>query len=72
MREAFRGRGIGRALLSQVARIARQEGCYGIRWEVLSWNESAIKFYKSLGGEFFDEWRQVLLQADALNRLADG
>ena len=72
VREAFRGRGIGRALLSQVARIARQEGCYGIRWEVLSWNESAIKFYKSLGGEFFDEWRQVLLQADALNRLADG
>jgi GNAT superfamily N-acetyltransferase len=72
VREAFRGRGIGRALLSEVARIARQEGSFGIRWEVLSWNESAIKFYKSLGGEFFDEWRQVLLQADALNRLAGG
>src|SRR5208337_1620624 len=72
VREAFRGRGIGRALLSQLARIARQEGSYGIRWEVLGWNESAIRFYKSLGGEFFDEWRQVLLQADALNRLADG
>ena len=72
VREAFRGRGIGRALLSQVARIARQEGCYGIRWEVLGWNEAAIKFYKSLGGEFLDEWKQVLLQTDALNRLADG
>jgi GNAT superfamily N-acetyltransferase len=72
VREAFRGRGIGRALLCQVARIARQEGSYGMRWEVLDWNESAIKFYKSLGGEFFDEWRQVLLVADALNRLADG
>ena len=72
VREAFRGRGIGRALLCQVARIARQEGSYGIRWEVLGWNESAIKFYKSLGGQFFDEWRQVLLEADALNRLADG
>lgn len=71
VREAFRGRGIGRALLCQVARIARQESCYGIRWEVLSWNEPAIKFYRSLGGEFFDEWKQVLLQADALNRLAD-
>jgi GNAT superfamily N-acetyltransferase len=71
VREAFRGRGIGRALLSEVARIARQEGSYGVRWEVLSWNESAIKFYKSLGGKFFDEWRQVLLEADALNRLAD-
>ena len=72
VRETFRGRGIGRALLSHLARIARQEGSYGIRWEVFGWNESAIKFYKSLGGEFFDEWRQVLLQADALNRLADG
>ena len=72
VREAFRGRGIGRAILSEVARIARQEGSYGIRWEVLGWNESAIRFYKSLGGEFFDEWRQVLLQGDALHRLADG
>jgi GNAT superfamily N-acetyltransferase len=72
VQEAFRGRGIGTALLCQVARIARQEGSYGMRWEVLDWNESAIKFYKSLGGKFFDEWRQVLLDADALNRLADG
>jgi GNAT superfamily N-acetyltransferase len=72
VREGFRGRGIGRAILSEVARMARQEGSYGIRWEVLGWNESAIRFYKSLGGEFFDEWRQVLLEADALNRLADG
>ena len=72
VREAFRGRGIGRALLGQVARIARQEGSYGIRLEVLGWNESAIKFYKSLGGQFFDEWKQVVLEADALSRLADG
>ena len=72
VREAFRGRGIGRALLCRVARIARQEGSYGMRWEVLDWNESAIKFHKSLGGAFFDEWRQVRLEADALNRLADG
>ncbi|HYL85343.1 MAG TPA: GNAT family N-acetyltransferase [Candidatus Angelobacter sp.] len=70
VQETFRGRGIGRELLSQVARIARQEGAYGIRWEVLDWNESAIQFYKSLGAEFVDEWRQVLLKADALNRLA--
>ena len=72
VQETFRNRGVGRALLSQVARIARQEDSYGIRWEVLGWNESAIKFYKSLGCEFFDEWKQVLLEADALNRLADG
>ena len=72
VREAFRGRGIGRALLSEVARVARQEGSVGIRWEVLDWNESAIKFYKSLGAEFLDDWRQVFLEADAMNRLAGG
>ena len=72
VREAFRGRGVGRALLSEVARIARQEGCHGMRWEVLGWNEPAIRFYKSLGGQFFDEWRQVLLEGEALRRLADG
>ena len=70
VQEAFRGRGIGKALLAEVARIARKEGCFAIRWEVLGWNEPAINFYKSLGGEFFDEWKQVLLQGDALNRLA--
>ena len=72
VREAFRGRGIGRALLSEVARVARQEDAVGIRWEVLDWNEPAIEFYKSLGGEFMDDWRQVVLEADAMNRLADG
>ena len=72
VREAFRGRGIGRALLAEVARVARQEGSVGIRWEVLDWNESAIKFYNSLGGEFLDDWRQVFLAADAMNRLAGG
>ena len=72
VREAFRGRGIGRALLSAIARLAREEGCYGIRWEVMDWNEPAIKFYRSLGCEFFDEWRQVVLQAEGLHRLADG
>jgi GNAT superfamily N-acetyltransferase len=72
VRESFRGHGIGKALLSYVARIAQQEGRYAIRWEVLDWNKSAIEFYKSLGARFVDEWRQVLLEADALNRLANG
>jgi hypothetical protein len=43
-----------------------------MRWEVLAWNELAIRFYRSLGGKFFDESKQVLLEADAVNRLADG
>jgi GNAT superfamily N-acetyltransferase len=69
VRAQFRGRGIGRALLASVAGIARQENCYGIHWEVLDWNETAIEFYKSLGVEFRDRWRPVLLTGAALHRL---
>jgi GNAT superfamily N-acetyltransferase len=70
VREAFRGRGIGTALLAAVARIAVEEHCYGIHWEVLDWNEKAIGLYKALGAEFRDQWRPVLLTGEALMRLA--
>jgi ribosomal protein S18 acetylase RimI-like enzyme len=70
VRERFRGLGIGRALLAEVARIAVNEQCYGIHWEVLDWNEKAIALYKALGAEFRDRWRPVLLTGEALQRLA--
>jgi len=70
VREAYRGHGIGKALLAQVARIAVDEHCYGIHWEVLDWNEPAIEFYKSLGAEFRDRWRPVLLTDEPLHQLA--
>ena len=71
VRETFRGRGIGTALLAAVARIAVQGRCYGVHWEVLDWNEKAIGLYKSLGAEFRDRWRAVLLTDDALGELAE-
>jgi GNAT superfamily N-acetyltransferase len=71
VREQFRGRGIGKALLASVARIAVQENCYGVHWEVLGWNEKAIQLYQSLGAEFRDQWRPVFLTDDALRRLAE-
>ena len=70
VREAFRDRGFGKALLARVAHIAVEEGCYGIHWEVLHWNEKAIKLYQALGAEFRDRWRPVLLYGEALERLA--
>lgn len=70
VREAFRGRGIGKALLAAVARIAVDEKCYGIHWEVLDWNKSAIEFYKTLGAKFRDQWRPVLLTGEPLHQLA--
>lgn len=71
VREAFRGLGIGTGLLATVARIAVEENCYGIHWEVLDWNEKAIEMYKALGSEFRDRWRPVLLYGEGLRRLAE-
>jgi GNAT superfamily N-acetyltransferase len=70
VRSPFRHRGIGKTLLARVACIARDEGRYGVRWEVLGWNQPAIDLYQSLGAEFLDEWRSALLQGEALRRLA--
>ena len=71
VRERFRGRGIGTALLAAVARIAVEGKCYGIHWEVVDWNQRAIELYKALGAEFRDRWRPVMLSGDALRRLAE-
>jgi GNAT superfamily N-acetyltransferase len=68
---AFRGKGLGKALLERLAQIAVEQGCTRMKWEVLDWNEPAIEFYRSLGAEFQDEWRNVRLSGDALKRLAN-
>jgi GNAT superfamily N-acetyltransferase len=70
VRERFRGRGIGKALLAEVARIAVAETCYAVHWSVLNWNQRAIDFYKSIAAEFHDQWRGVLLSGEALRELA--
>jgi GNAT superfamily N-acetyltransferase len=71
VRPAFRGKGIGKALLAYVARIARAEHCFGIRWEVLDWNQPAIDFYQKLGATFLDQWKLVVLTDEALARTAE-
>jgi GNAT superfamily N-acetyltransferase len=71
VREAFRRRGVGKALLAAVARVAIDEHSYGIHWEVLDWNEKAIELYKQMGATFRDQWRPVLLTDEALRRLAE-
>jgi GNAT superfamily N-acetyltransferase len=70
VRPQFRGLGIGKALLAHVAHLAREEQCFGLRWQVLNWNQGAIDFYKSIGATFLDDWRSVLLTNEPLDQLA--
>ena len=65
-----RDKGVGRALLRYLARLAKEKNCYRIEWAVLNWNESAIRFYKRLGAVPMDEWQVYRLSGDELNRLA--
>jgi GNAT superfamily N-acetyltransferase len=66
----LRGLGIGKALLERVAAIAVEEGCLRLQWEVLDWNTPAIEFYRAMGAEFMDTWRNVRVSGEALRRLA--
>jgi GNAT superfamily N-acetyltransferase len=68
----FRGLGIGKALLKQVAAIAVEKDCRRLQWEVLDWNTPAIDFYRAMGAEFLDEWRNVRVSGEALLQLAQG
>jgi GNAT superfamily N-acetyltransferase len=68
----FRGKGIGKALLAAVARLAVDEGCFGLRWEVLDWNRPAIEFYEKLGATFLNERKAVAFDGEALRRVASG
>jgi GNAT superfamily N-acetyltransferase len=66
----FRGLGIGKALLKRVAAIAVEKDCPRLGWEVLDWNTPAIDFYRAMGAEFLDAWRNVRVTGEALKRLA--
>ena len=71
VRPEFRGRGVGRALLKEVARVAAARNCGRLEWSVLDWNEPAIRFYESLGAKPMSEWTVYRMTADAIAKLAD-
>lgn len=70
VRPAFRGRGIGKALLARLARQCEISGWPRMEWVVLDWNQPAIDFYRSLGAELAQDWRLCRLDGEALARLA--
>ena len=70
VRAQFRKKGIGKALLRQMAQVAREHKCHGMRWEVLNWNTPAVEFYRSLGANLQTEWFPVLVIGPAFEKLA--
>jgi GNAT superfamily N-acetyltransferase len=67
-----RGKGVGSALLQQLASIAVGRGCGRLEWGALDWNTPSIQFYKNLGAEPLQEWTKYRLTGVALKRLAFG
>jgi len=66
----MRGRGYGKALLARLASIAKTRNCGRLEWAVLNWNESAIRFYESLGARPMSEWTVYRVTGEALDKLA--
>jgi len=66
-----RGKGIGKALLARLAKIALERGYGRLQWEVLDWNAPSIEFYRRLGAVPLEEWTGYRLSDDALVRLAE-
>lgn len=65
-----RGKGHGKALLIELAKLAVERDCARVEWSVLNWNSPSIDFYKSLGAVPMDEWSVYRLTDDALAKLA--
>jgi GNAT superfamily N-acetyltransferase len=65
---AQRGKGIGKALLIHLAKIAKERACGRLEWSVLDWNKPAIDFYKSLGAVPLEDWTQFRLTGEALEK----
>jgi len=70
VRPAFRGKGIGKALLKRLAGIAIERDCGRFEWAVLDWNAPARDFYVSLGAEPLPQWDIFRVTGEALARLA--
>src|SRR5437868_6352364 len=70
VRPAARGKGYGRALLVELAKIAQERGCGRMEWAVLDWNDPAIQFYRKLGAKPMEEWTVFRLTRKGIGELA--
>jgi GNAT superfamily N-acetyltransferase len=72
VKPAYRGRGHGKALIRELARIAVARGCGRLEWCCLDWNQPSIDFYLSLGALPMDEWTTYRLSGEGLTSFAEG
>ena len=70
VRPAYRGRGIGKALMARLAQRCLDDGLARFEWSVLDWNTPSIAFYKSIGAQVMDEWKICRLSGPALESFA--
>ena len=66
----FRGKGYGKKLLAELAKIAEEKGCGRMEWSVLDWNTPSIEFYKSLGARPMNEWTVYRMTENEIRELA--
>jgi GNAT superfamily N-acetyltransferase len=70
VKQSHRGKGYGKALLVEVARVAVERKCGRFEWSVLDWNENAIRFYQGMGADVMPDWRVCRVTGDALHAMA--
>lgn len=71
VRPEFRGNGIGKQLLIELANIARLRECARMEWAVLDWNMPAIQFYESIGAKPMSDWTTFRLEESEIKTLAE-
>lgn len=70
VKKEYRGKGYGKALLKELARIAVSQGCGRLEWSCLDWNQPSIDFYLSLGATPMNEWTQYRLAGETLEKFS--
>lgn len=71
VKPAYRGRGHGKGLIRELARIAVARGCGRMEWCCLDWNQPSIDFYRSIGAKSMDEWTTYRLSGESLQKMAE-
>lgn len=69
VKSEYRGKGYGKAIFKQIAKIAVERNCGRLEWCCLDWNKPSIDFYLSLGAKVMDEWTTYRISGDILNEL---